>query len=613
MSFSEARKTSNLRTPRQTMNKRYIFLFGLFCALNAAAQLPNTTCANAIQICFDDPVGYPATINAGAAETGPEYGCLNTRPNPAWFYFQVSTPGAHQLFITNTQNRDLDFIIYGPFAPDNPWCDSLTTLNTADCSYTGGTTETANFTSTASGDVYILLITNYSNQPTNVSVVQNAGTGAFDCNFVAPCVVSQVLATPGTCDTLSNSYQLNGQVWSFNTPQSGTLTVSVNGQTQEFTAPFNNPVPFSFSNLPSTGVANNIAASFSAATCTGTGTYIAPASCIPCQASLSSNSPVCQGDTIEILTNFDELATYQWVGPNFFTSAQKNPIRIASSDSASGEYTVLITGPNCISERSVLVDVIQSPPAQAIQLVNQLCEGEILFLSAVDYPGAVFQWSGPNNFQATTRNTQVNNATPAASGNYIVSFTVNGCIGAPDTVEAQVFTAPQLELVIPQIINPQGGSSIFYVSAQPGNVYQWNFIGNTTLISNVTFSSANDTAYISWDGGEGTIGAQVIATDSNGCTSAPVQALSQVVIPLSTDISMENAPVIFPNPAEEITRLRNFPSGRFEVYDLTGNQVNAGEVNDENLILNRNGLKAGLYWIKLSNEKGTTRLKLVWR
>lgn len=596
------------------MNKRYFFIIGLFCALNAAAQLPNTTCANAYQICFDDPVGYPATINAGAAETGPEYGCLNSRPNPAWFYFQVSTPGAHQLFITNTQNRDLDFIIYGPFSADDLWCDSLTALNTADCSYAGGTTETANFTSTTVGDIYVLLITNFSNQPTNVSVVQNAGTGAFDCNFVAPCVISQILATPGTCDTLTNTYQVSGQVWSFNTPQSGTLTVGVNGQTQQFNAPFNNPVLFTFPNLPSTGTTNTISASFSAATtCTGTGTYTSPASCIPCQATVSSNSPVCQGDTIEIITNFDGEATFQWVGPNFFTSAQKNPMRIASSDSASGEYTVLITGPNCISERSVLVDVIQSPPAQAIPLQNELCEGEILFLSAVDYPGAQFQWSGPNNFEATTRNAQVNNTTPSASGNYIVSFTVNGCIGAPDTIDAQIFPAPQVELVIPQIINPQGGGSIFYVSGPPGNVYQWNFIGNTTLISNVTFSAASDTAYITWDGGEGTVGAQVIATDSNGCISDPAQALCQVVIPLSAKNTTEKTPVISPNPADEFTHIQYFSPGRFVLYDLAGKQVNRGVVESGDYILSRNGLKPGLYWIELINKNGNTRLKLVWR
>lgn len=614
MSFSEARKTSNLRAPLQTMNKHYLLLFVLFCAIHAAAQLPNTTCANAIQICFDDPVGYPATINSGAAETGPNYGCLNSRPNPAWFYFQVSAPGDHQLFITNTQARDLDFIIYGPFSADDDWCDSLTALNTADCSYAGGTTETANFTSTAIGDVYVLLITNFSNQPTNVSVVQNAGSGAFDCNFVAPCIVSQVLTTPGTCDTLSNSYPLSGQVWSFNTPQTGTLTVSVGGQSQQFNAPFVNPVVFSFSGLPSNGASTPVNATFSAAaSCNGSGTFTAPASCIPCQASVSSNSPVCQGDTIEIITNFDGTATFQWVGPDFFTSTQKNPSLLADSESASGEYTVLITGANCISERSLVVDVIQSPPAQVIPLETELCEGEIVFLSAVDFPGAVFQWDGPNGFTASTRNTQVNNATSAASGEYIVSFSVNGCIGTPDTLAVQVFDAPQIVLHLPPFINPQSGQSTFYIEGATGLNYQWNFIGNTTLISSIAYSTQNDTAYISWDGGEGTVGAQVIATDSNGCVSDPVQALSQVIIPLGIANLMENVPSVFPNPADAFTRLRNISSGSYVVYDLTGKQVDAGVIQSENSTINRNGLNAGLYWLELRNEAGAARLKLVWR
>jgi hypothetical protein len=598
----------------RTMNKLLFLLTGLVISFCLQAQLPNTTCVNAIQICFDDPVGYPATINAGAAETGPNYGCLNSRPNPAWFYFQVSAPGDHQLFITNTQARDLDFIIYGPFSTEDDWCDSLTALNTADCSYAGGTTETANFTSTAIGDVYVLLITNFSNQPTNVSVVQNAGNGAFDCNFVAPCIVSQVLSTPGTCDTLSNSYQLSGQVWSFNTPQTGTLTVSVDGQSQQFNAPFVNPVPFSFSGLPSTGASTPVTAVFSAsATCTGTGTYTAPASCIPCQASVSSNSPVCQGDTIEIITNFDGTATFQWVGPDFFTSTQKNPSLLADSEAASGEYTVIITGANCISERSLTVDVIQSPPAQAIPLETELCEGEIVFLSAVDFPGAMFQWDGPNGFTAGTRNTQVNNATSAASGEYIVSFSVNGCIGTPDTIAIQVFDAPQITLNLPPFVNPQTGQSTFYIEGAEGLSYQWNFIGNTTLISDIAYSAQNDTAYISWDGGEGIVGAQVIATDSNGCISEPVQALSQVVIPLEIAHLIDNVPSVFPNPADAFTRLHNFSSGKYILYDLAGKQVDAGVVQGENITLNRNGINAGVYWLELSNEVGSTRIKLVWR
>jgi hypothetical protein len=144
-------------------------------------------------------------------------------------------------------------------------------------------------------------------------------------------------------------------------------------------------------------------------------------------------------------------------------------------------------------------------------------------------------------------------------------------------------------------------------------VYQWNFIGNTTLISNVTFSAASDTAYITWDGGEGTVGAQVIATDSNGCISDPAQALCQVVIPLSAKNTTEKTPVISPNPADEFTHIQYFSPGRFVLYDLAGKQVNRGVVESGDYILSRNGLKPGLYWIELINKNGNTRLKLVWR
>jgi hypothetical protein len=596
------------------MNKFYFALLGLFLCAKAQAQLPNTTCANAIQICFENPIGYPATVGAGPAETGPEYGCLNSRPNPAWFYFQVGTPGDHQLFITNSQNRDLDFILYGPFAFDDPWCDSLTALNTADCSYAGGTTETANFTSTVSGDVYVLLITNFSNQPTNVTIVQNAGNGTFTCDFVAPCLVSQILATPGTCDTLTNQYALSGQVWSFNTPATGTLTVTCSGQTQTLNAPFSNPTTFAFSGLTSNGQSNTISASFSAtSTCVGTVTYTAPAGCIPCEASVSSNSPVCAGDSVQITTSFSSNATFQWVGPNFFTSAVQNPTFIANSDSASGVYTVLITGENCVSERSVLIDVTQSPAAQAIPLDTELCEGEILFLSAVNYPGASFQWSGPNGFQASTRNTQVNNTDEASSGNYIVSMSVNGCQGTSDTVQAQINPSPIINLTIPEFSNPLDGPGVFYITGLANYSYQWNFIGNTTLIATQSFSALSDTAYISWTGGEGLVGAQVIATDNIGCVSDPVQALTQVIIPLNTKEIASADPQIFPNPAKDIAYFKNFPEGDFSVYDLSGKLVNKGQITGNVFAMAQNGLLPGIYTVEILKENIPFRYKLVWQ
>ncbi len=591
---------------KRYMNKILLLLSLAIFPFAGYSQLGNTTCANAIQICFENPIAYPATINGGQAETGPAYGCLSSRPNPAWFYFQVGTPGPHQLFITNSMNRDLDFIIYGPFAETDDWCDSLTVPNTADCSYAGGTTETANFTSNNSGEIYVLLITNYSNQNTNVNIVQNAGTGSFTCNFSAPCITSLVTATPSTCDTNTNQYSVSGQVWGLNFPTEGQLNITLGSNTQTLQGPFNSPISFSFSGLLSNGQVQQITASFSgSSSCSGTGSYTAPSGCIPCVANASSNSPVCEGDSIFLSIDFDQPATFQWSGPGFFTSQQQNPILIANPDVAAGVYTVLITGQNCVSERSVAIDITEAPIPQAIAVETEVCEGEILFLGAVDVQGGSYTWTGPNGFQAFTRNTQVNNTVPASSGDYLLSLSVNGCSNGSDTVSATVFASPLVSIDLPDFVNPQTGNSMFYVSGEQGLTYQWNFIGNTTLITASEYNATGDSVLITWDGGEGIMGAQVIATDSNGCVSEPVQDLCEVVIPLEANQVILNAFLVYPNPATDVVHLNLTSNYLVSVFDTKGALVYAERLGKGTHTLPCALWSKGIYHIHATNGMGS--------
>jgi hypothetical protein len=584
------------------MNKILLLLSLAIFPFVGYGQLGNTTCANAIQICFENPIAYPATINGGQAETGPAYGCLSSRPNPAWFYFQVGTPGPHQLFITNSMNRDLDFIIYGPFTTGDDWCDSLTVPNTADCSYAGGPTETANFTSVNAGDIYVLLITNFSNQNTNVNIIQNAGTGSFTCNFTAPCITSLVTATPGICDTTTNQYALSGQIWGFNFPDDGQLNITLGTNTQTLQGPFNSPVSFTFSGLPSNGQVQQITAGFSgASSCSGTGSFTAPSGCIPCVANASGNSPVCEGDTIFLGVEFNQPATFQWSGPDFFTSQLQNPILTANPDVAAGVYTVLITGQNCVSERSVAIDITEAPIPQAIAVETEICEGDILFLGAVDVQGGSYSWTGPNGFQAFTRNTQVNNTVPASSGDYLLNLSVNGCSNGADTVSASVFPSPSVSIDLPDFVNPQNGSSLFYVSGAQGLNYQWNFIGNTTLITASEFNATGDSVLISWDGGEGIMGAQVIATDSNGCVSEPVQDLCEVVIPLGVKIPSTNEVLIYPNPATDVLHLDLASNYHVSVFDIKGSLVYAAHLGKGTHTLPCALWSKGIYHMHVTN------------
>ncbi|HRH10926.1 MAG TPA: hypothetical protein PLU73_05405, partial [Bacteroidia bacterium] len=119
---------------------------------------------------------FPATVNGPPAQPGPDYGCLMTQPNPAWYYLQVSQSGNLVILIegqiNNQPGQDVDFICWGPFASLAGICNSLTANNTIDCSYSPSPTETCNIPNGIVGEYYMVLITNFSNVQQNIVFTQ---------------------------------------------------------------------------------------------------------------------------------------------------------------------------------------------------------------------------------------------------------------------------------------------------------------------------------------------------------------------------------------------------------------------------------------------------------
>ena len=70
----------------------------------------NNTCANADPFCTDNGMyQFPAGVNAGSGESGPNYNCLYTTPNPAWYYMQIANPGDIDIYMYSTPSHDIDF------------------------------------------------------------------------------------------------------------------------------------------------------------------------------------------------------------------------------------------------------------------------------------------------------------------------------------------------------------------------------------------------------------------------------------------------------------------------------------------------------------------------
>lgn len=183
-----------------------------------------TNCASALPFCAGGVSGvtFPATTGTPAtqAEQGPNYGCLGSQPNPAWYFLQISQTGSLNILIQGQATsppgpgQDVDFICWGPFSSLAGICNSLTAANTIDCSYSASYTETLNIVNGVSGQYYMVLITNYANVPQNIIFTQFSGDGTTNCNLVAGnariCAGSSATIVATNSGSLTNpSYSMN--------------------------------------------------------------------------------------------------------------------------------------------------------------------------------------------------------------------------------------------------------------------------------------------------------------------------------------------------------------------------------------------------------------------
>lgn len=156
------------------------------CLDNPVNNSPST-CANAQPFCTaDGDVVYDAGVDDGVAEPGNDYDCLLSQPNPSWFFLEIDDPGDLDLSFTSDPAEDIDFAAWGPFADQATACDNLTAANVVDCSFLAATSETASITGTLTGEVYMVMITNFSNNPTEITFSQTGGSATTNCAIVLP-------------------------------------------------------------------------------------------------------------------------------------------------------------------------------------------------------------------------------------------------------------------------------------------------------------------------------------------------------------------------------------------------------------------------------------------
>ncbi|WP_293890125.1 gliding motility-associated C-terminal domain-containing protein [Flavobacterium sp.] len=127
---------------------------------------------------------------------------------------------------------------------------------------------------------------------------------------------------------------------------------------------------------------------------------------IPQLPTASADPIVCETQNVNLFATFVASSTYNWSGPNGFTSTLQNPVINSISSNENGVYTVYADINGCLSENSS-VDILVNPlPSFAL---NQDCIGRDyqvwytkLNEASFDETNSTFTWTGPNNFTSNS-------------------------------------------------------------------------------------------------------------------------------------------------------------------------------------------------------------------
>ncbi len=450
----------------------HIFFFN-----SILAQCPGSPfCAN------QGAVTFPAGVNTSAA-AGPDYGCLFTQPNPAWYYFQVSQSGTIVIDIAGTGGGDVDFVCWGPFANLAASCNGLTSActpncptnvgspgfypsgNMADCSYSASNTETCTITNAVTGQYYVLLITNFSGLAQNITFNQTSGTGSTNCGLLSSGVTSQTVCTGSTATLTANTNILNPSfLWS----PGGATTQSI-------------IVTPSVTTVYSVAITGTNSATNTSTTVvnTGTATILAPFT-----PTISSNTPVCIGSSLNLSTNSG--SNYLWSGPLGFTSIIQNPTIASVTNSMAGVYSVTVTNSSgCVGSTALNISISPSPSV-SLGSNSPICAGSSLSLTATS--GATsYVWNGPNSFTSPLQNPTINSV--MSSGVYSLTSTLGLCSSVNTISVLVVPLAPITLTPIPTVCN---GNSINLMAPAGGTSYLWSGPNSfTSSMQNPTIINAS--------------------------------------------------------------------------------------------------------------------------
>ena len=405
------------------------------CATIPPPPSATSLCASANPFCTSQTYTVPNTTGVPSLGGNGIYGCLGSTPNPAWYYLQVQTAGDIIIGISQTTTGgagiDVDYAVWGPFTSLATACNGLSAANNISCSFSPDPTETATILNAQPGQYYIILLTNYSDDPGTITFQQVGGTGQSSCATI--CTITAANSGP-IC---------SGGTINLTTPGFANATYVWTGPNC-FTSTLQNPTNVTPPLEPGTYTYTLTATSPGGNTCNTTTTVI-----VRPRPALGEDTTIikCAGSPLNLTTIFNTTGlTTSWT---FNGTAVTTP----ASVNLAGIYTLIAANANsCVDTATInfKLDTVQSTLAS----VNQNCstngtitvtnvKGIAPYTYNINTQAGVFQASNvynvpAGNYTITTRDslgcTTTNTVTVGFTDNLTLSTIANASLCAGQSI-----------------------------------------------------------------------------------------------------------------------------------------------------------------------------------
>ena len=412
----------------------------------------NNHCVDSDPFCTSESYTFDAAATSQTADalegTTVQDGCIGSSYNPSWYHMRIQDSGPFVIHMeghdpSTGTTRDIDFCIWGPFTDPTSACVAgLTTSNIIDCCYSASYVEdiylgyadgdhvhntshgTINYHVPVQGEYYILMITNFSQQPCSISFTktEGSGPGTTDCGILPGIVNNDGPYCVGETINLTVNQQA-GATYTWTGPNGYTAT-GVNPSRPNCTL----NMAGTYTCVTHVGLQTSSASTEVVIYAQPTANFNATTACVGSATQFTSTSTTNPSG--------QSIGSYQW---NFGDGSTGTGANTTHTYSQPGTYQATLTvstgNGHCTDQITKTVTVEALPTASFN--ATTVCQGTATQFTSTSTGQTIssYQW---NYGDGTTGTGQTASHTYTQAGTYQVTLTVQTANGCTDQITQTV-------------------------------------------------------------------------------------------------------------------------------------------------------------------------------